>query len=179
MSFAHLHLHTEFSMLDGLGRINDYMARALQHGMRHIAITDHGVMYGVLDFYKAARANNLQPVIGVEGYLAPHGVADRDKPTYHLLLLAETDVGYHNLIKLSSRASLEGFYRRPRMDFDMLAAHSQGLICTTAWKRQQPPSGRHTALTLGMEHCRCWRRSASRHTPPSSQLSNEPGRQSR
>ena len=131
-SFAHLHLHTEFSLLDGLGRIDDYMARAREYGMRHVAITDHGVMYGVLDWYQAARANDLSPIIGVEAYLAPRRLVDRDKQSYHLLLLAENERGYRNLLKLSSRASLEGFYYKPRVDLEMLNELRDGLICTSA-----------------------------------------------
>jgi DNA polymerase III subunit alpha len=131
--FAHLHLHTEFSLLDGLGRINDYMQRAQEFGMRHVAITDHGVMYGVLDWYKAARAHNLNPVIGVEAYLAKKSIDDRtDRSPYHMVLLAENETGYRNLLKLSSRASLEGFYYRPRIDLDMLNEHREGIICTSA-----------------------------------------------
>ena len=131
--FAHLHLHTEFSLLDGLGRINDYMARAQQFGMQHVAITDHGVMYGVLDWYKAARAHDLNPVIGVEAYLAKKTVDDHsDRSPYHMVLLAENETGYRNLLKLSSRASLEGFYYKPRIDLEMLAEHHEGIICTSA-----------------------------------------------
>ena len=132
-SFAHLHLHTEYSLLDGLGRIDDYMAKARQHGMEHVAITDHGVMYGVLDWYKAARANDLHPLIGVEAYLTTGRMTDRDKrSSYHLLLLAESDQGYRNLLKLSSKASIEGFYYRPRIDLELLNELREGLICTSA-----------------------------------------------
>lgn len=131
--FAHLHLHTEYSLLDGLGRIDAYMDRALEYGMRHVAITDHGVMYGVLDWYKAARARGLVPIIGVEGYMARNGIADReDRKPYHLVLLAQNETGYRNLLQLTSRASIEGFYYRPRFDLDMLARYSEGLICTSA-----------------------------------------------
>ncbi|HEU5422617.1 MAG TPA: PHP domain-containing protein, partial [Nitrolancea sp.] len=130
--FAHLHLHTEYSLLDGLGRIDDYMARAREYGMRHLAITDHGVMYGVVDWYKAARAQELHPVLGIEAYLAPAAVTDRDKSSYHLLLLAENERGYRNLLKLASRASLEGFYYKPRVDLDMLNELREGVICTSA-----------------------------------------------
>ncbi|HET7035335.1 MAG TPA: DNA polymerase III subunit alpha [Thermomicrobiaceae bacterium] len=130
--FAHLHLHTEYSLLDGLGRIDDYMARAREYGMRHLAITDHGVMYGVVDWYKAARAHELHPVLGIEAYLAPTAVANRDKGSYHLLLLAENERGYRNLLKLASRASLEGFYYKPRVDLDMLNELREGVICTSA-----------------------------------------------
>lgn len=131
--FTHLHLHTEFSLLDGLGRINEYMQRAREFGMRHVAITDHGVMYGVLDWYKAAHDHGLKPVLGVEGYMARNGIADRvDRRPYHLVLLAENATGYKNLLKLTSRASLEGFYYRPRFDLDLLNEHREGLICTSA-----------------------------------------------
>lgn len=131
--FAHLHLHTEYSLLDGLGRIEDYMVRAKELGMRHVAITDHGVMYGVLDWYKAAREHGLTPVIGMEGYMARGSLTDRsDRKAYHLVLLAENEKGYRNLLRLASRASLEGFYYRPRFDLDLLSQYSEGLICTSA-----------------------------------------------
>ncbi|HEX5166351.1 MAG TPA: DNA polymerase III subunit alpha, partial [Thermomicrobiales bacterium] len=131
-SFVHLHLHTEYSLLDGLGRIDDYMTKAREYEMRHIAITDHGVMYGVLDWYKAAKANDISPVVGVEAYLAPDGIAARNRRNYHLLLLAENERGYRNLLKLSSRASIEGYYYRPRVDLEMLNELSDGIICTSA-----------------------------------------------
>lgn len=132
-SFVHLHLHTEYSLLDGLGRINDYMERARQFDMRHVAITDHGVMYGVLDWYKAARQHDLSPVIGLEAYLAHGSMRDRQqRSSYHLLLLAENEQGYRNLLKLSSKASTEGFYYRPRIDLDLLNELRDGIICTSA-----------------------------------------------
>ncbi len=130
--FAHLHLHTEFSLLDGMGRINDYMTRAREYGMQHLAITDHGVMYGVVDWYKAAKANDLHPILGIEAYLAPNAISSRDKSSYHLLLLAENARGYNNLLKLASRASLDGFYYKPRVDLDMLNELRDGVICTSA-----------------------------------------------
>lgn len=130
--FAHLHLHTEFSLLDGMGRINDYMTRARDFGMEHLAITDHGVMYGVADWYKAAKANDLHPILGIEAYLAPNAISERDKSSYHLLLLAENARGYSNLLKLASRASLDGFYYKPRVDLDMLNELRDGVIATSA-----------------------------------------------
>mgnify|MGYP001260738309 FL=1 len=130
--FVHLHLHTEYSLLDGLGRINDYMVRAREYGMEHIAITDHGVLYGLIEWYKAAKAHGLHPILGMEAYLAPRSVQEKDKSSYHLLLLAENMQGYRNLLKLATRASLEGFYYKPRIDLSMLAAHSDGLIATSA-----------------------------------------------
>ncbi|RIK47050.1 MAG: DNA polymerase III subunit alpha [Chloroflexi bacterium] len=131
-TFAHLHLHTEYSLLDGLGRIDDYMLKAREFGMRHVAISDHGVLYGVVDWYRAAKANDLSPVIGMEAYLAPNRIDDRDKQSYHLLLLAENERGYRNLLKLASRASLEGFYYKPRIDMEILNELRDGLICTSA-----------------------------------------------
>lgn len=132
-SFTHLHLHTEFSLLDGLGRINDYMAKATEYGMSHIALTDHGVMYGALDWYRAAKSHDLTPIIGVEAYLAPGSMSDRQtRQNFHLLLLAENEKGYRNLLKLSSKASIDGFYYRPRIDLDLLNELSDGLICTSA-----------------------------------------------
>ena len=131
--FVHLHLHTEYSLLDGMGRINEYMARAVEYGMRHVAITDHGVMYGVLDWYKAAHAHGIKPILGVEGYMARTHMKDReDRRPYHLVLLAENETGYKNLLKLTSLASLEGFYYKPRFDLELLAQHSEGVICTSA-----------------------------------------------
>ncbi|MDW8059039.1 MAG: DNA polymerase III subunit alpha [Thermomicrobium sp.] len=130
--FAHLHLHTEFSLLDGLGRIPAYMERASALGMEHLAISDHGVLYGIIDWYKAAKAAGLHPIIGMEAYLAPRTVQDRDKTSFHLLLLAENERGYKNLLKLATRASLEGFYYKPRLDLGMLSEHAEGLIATSA-----------------------------------------------
>jgi DNA polymerase-3 subunit alpha len=130
--YAHLHLHTEFSLLDGLGRIPEYVGRARELGMEHLAISDHGVLYGIIDWYKAVRAEGLHPIIGMEAYLAPRSVQDRDKTIYHLLLLAENERGYKNLLKLATRASLEGFYYKPRIDMAMLAEHAEGLIATSA-----------------------------------------------
>lgn len=130
--FAHLHLHTEFSLLDGMGRIDDYMTRAREYGMKHLAITDHGVMYGVVDWYKAAKAHDLHPILGIEAYLAPNTISDRDKSSYHLLLMAENERGYNNLLKLASRASLDGFYYKPRVDLSMLNELRDGVIATSA-----------------------------------------------
>lgn len=130
--FVHLHLHTEFSLLDGLGRIPAYMERARSFGMEHVGISDHGVLYGIIDWYKAAKAEGLHPIIGMEAYLAPRTVADKDKSSFHLLLLAENQRGYKNLLKLATRASLEGFYYKPRVDLAMLAEHADGIIATSA-----------------------------------------------
>ncbi len=130
--FAHLHLHTEFSLLDGMGRIDQYVERAQQLDMRHMALTDHGVMYAALSWYQAATKAGLHPIIGVEAYLAEGKIEERARKSYHLLMLAENDVGYRNLLKLSSKASLDGFYYRPRIDLDLLQEHHEGIIATSA-----------------------------------------------
>jgi DNA polymerase-3 subunit alpha len=130
--FAHLHLHTEYSLLDGMGRIDEYVTRARELGIQHMAVTDHGVMYAAMDWYKAASKAGLHPIIGMEAYLAEGRATVKERKSYHLLLLAENDAGYRNLLKLASRASLEGFYYRPRIDLDMLQEHRAGLIATSA-----------------------------------------------
>jgi DNA polymerase-3 subunit alpha len=142
-SFAHLHVHTEYSMLDGAARVKDLFAEAAQMGMPALAMTDHGNMFGAFDFYKQGEAAGVKPIIGIEAYLAPGSRFDRtkvglggaldakgDKYT-HMTILAETDEGYGNLIKLSSLASLEGYYYKPRMDRELLSRYSAGLIATT------------------------------------------------
>lgn len=130
--FAHLHLHTEFSLLDGMGRSKEYAARALDLGIKHIAVTDHGVMYGAMEWYKTASAAGIHPIIGVEAYLAEGSARARERKSYHLLLLAENETGYRNLLKLSTLAQLEGYYYRPRIDLEMLGEHGQGIIATSA-----------------------------------------------
>ncbi len=135
MSFVHLHVHSEYSLLDGLSRIPALVARAKELEMPALALTDHGALFGVIEFYNEAQKKDINPIIGMEAYLSTRGMNDRDPKldsrSYHLLLLAENDVGYHNLLKIASAAQLEGFYYRPRIDHDFLAAHSEGLITTT------------------------------------------------
>ncbi len=134
MAFAHLHLHTEYSLLDGFSKIKKVMQRAKEMDMPAVAITDHGTMFGIVEFYMAAQEAGVHPVIGLEAYLAPrdmHSREPRDKSSYHLLLLAENQTGYHNLLEIASAAQLEGFYYHPRIDHEYLAAHSEGLICTS------------------------------------------------
>lgn len=130
--FAHLHLHTEYSLLDGMGRTSEYIARAKELGLHHVAVTDHGVMYGAMEWYKSATAAGLHPIVGIEAYLAEGSASARERKSYHLLLLAENETGYRNLLRLSSRAMLEGYYYRPRIDLEMLAEHSEGIIGTSA-----------------------------------------------
>ncbi|MCA9879500.1 MAG: DNA polymerase III subunit alpha, partial [Thermomicrobiales bacterium] len=130
--FAHLHLHTEYSLLDGMGRSKEYATRALDLGIKHVAVTDHGVMYGAMEWYKTASAAGLHPIVGVEAYLAEGSARARERKSYHLLLLAENETGYRNLLKLSTLAQLEGYYYRPRIDLEMLGEHGQGIIATSA-----------------------------------------------
>lgn len=136
MSFVHIHNHTEYSLLDGANRIPDIVARAGDLGMDALAITDHGVMFGVMDFYFKCKAKGIKPILGMEAYVAPQGrhvkTGREDKSTYHLLLLARNLTGYRNLCKLHTVAALEGFYYRPRIDHDLLREHASGLIGTSA-----------------------------------------------
>ncbi|HEY2839430.1 MAG TPA: PHP domain-containing protein, partial [Pirellulales bacterium] len=133
-SFVHLHCHSHYSLLDGASPIQELVAKAKSEGMNALALTDHGNLYGALDFYKTAKDAGINPIIGYEAYIAPG--SRREKPSdanqeasYHLTLLAQNRVGFQNLIKLSSMAFLEGFYRKPRIDKEILAAHSEGLVC--------------------------------------------------
>ena len=147
-SFTHLHLHTEFSMLDGAARVQEVVAAAVADGQPAIGITDHGNMYGVLDFYKACNDQGINPVIGIEAYMAADSRAERpvrrgrmddgggegergEKLYYHLILLAESNQGYRNLMQLSSRAYLEGYFYKPRLDWELLEQHHEGVIATT------------------------------------------------
>lgn len=130
VAFAHLHLHSEFSLLDGLGKIPDYMARMEELGMTAAALTDHGVMYGAMDWMKAGKKAGLRAIVGMEAYVAPEGRHERKKaPIHHLTLLARNETGYRHLLELASRASLEGFYYRPRIDYDLLATKADGITC--------------------------------------------------
>ncbi len=134
-SFVHLHLHTEYSMLDGAARVQDVVATAAADGQPAIGITDHGNMYGVIDFYLAAREAGLTPVIGTEAYMVTTSRFDRPRrdehDIYHLTILAESTEGYRNLIKVASHAYLDGYYYKPRVDFDLLEQHAKGLVATT------------------------------------------------
>jgi len=142
--FVHIHVHTEYSLLDGQSTIDGLMARAKELEQESMAITDHGVMFGAIDFFRAAKANNIKPIIGMEAYLAPRTMFDRDndldRKPYHMLLLAQNMEGYRNLCKLASEAQLNGYYYRPRIDADLLREHSAGLIATTGCLASQIPS---------------------------------------
>ena len=144
MSFTHLHVHTEYSLLDGSNKIKELIARVKELGMDSVAITDHGVMYGVIDFYREAKKNGIRPIIGCEVYVAPGSRFDKegrdDSRYYHLVLLAENDVGYHNLIKIVSRGFTEGFYYKPRVDKELLRQYSEGIIALSACLAGEVPS---------------------------------------
>lgn len=137
MAFTHLHVHTEYSLLDGSCKIKELVARAKELGMDSIAITDHGVMYGVIDFYRAAKEIGIKPIIGCEVYVAPNSRFDREQTGgedryYHLVLLAENDIGYHNLMKIVSKGFVDGFYYRPRVDKEVLQEFHEGIIALSA-----------------------------------------------
>ncbi len=135
-TFCHIHNHTEYSLLDGANRIPDMVKRAKEMEMDSLAITDHGVMFGVMEFYLECKKAGIKPLLGVEAYVAPQGIQNRkvegEKSAYHLLLLAKDLEGYRNLCKLSSIAALEGYYYKPRVDHDILRAHSKGVVATSA-----------------------------------------------
>jgi len=133
--FAHLHVHTEYSLLDGMCRIHQLVERARELGMESLAITDHGVMYGVIEFYLAAKEAGIKPIIGCEVYVAQNSRFSRnagDKDNYHLVLLAKNQTGYHNLIQLTTKAHLESFYYKPRVDKELLQQYHHGLVALSA-----------------------------------------------
>ena len=137
MAFTHLHVHTEYSLLDGSCKIKELAARAKELGMDSLAITDHGAMYGVIDFYRAAKEVGIKPVIGCEVYVSPGSRFDRETASgedryYHLVLLAENDQGYHNLMKIVSKGYVEGFYYKPRVDYEVLETFHEGVIALSA-----------------------------------------------
>ena len=137
MAFTHLHVHTEYSLLDGSSKIGEITARAKELGMDSMAVTDHGVMYGVIDFYRAAKANGIKPILGCEVYVAPGSRFDKEANAgedryYHLILLAENNEGYENLMKIVSKGFVDGFYYKPRVDYEVLRQYSKGIICLSA-----------------------------------------------
>lgn len=144
--FAHLHAHSEYSLLDGLSRIEPLVQRAKELGQPALALTDHGVMHGAIEFVRACRAYDVKPIVGVETYQTAYGRpmggtdATQDRTNYHLLLLAQNDVGYRNLLRLTTDSHLKGYYYRPRVDHEYLAAHAEGLICTSGCLSAEIPS---------------------------------------
>ena len=143
MAFTHLHVHTEYSLLDGSNKIKEYVKRVKDLGMDSAAITDHGVMYGVIDFYKACKEEGINPVLGCEVYVAPNSRFDKELTGgedryYHLVLLAENNTGYDNLMKIVSRGFTEGYYYKPRVDMELLRECPEGLIAPPAWQGKCP-----------------------------------------
>ncbi|MFH1766581.1 MAG: DNA polymerase III subunit alpha, partial [Patescibacteria group bacterium] len=141
--FVHLHVHTEYSLLDGLAKIKELVKRAKEFNMKAMAITDHGVMYGVIPFYNAMKDEGLNPIIGCELYVATRSRFDKDtkqdRKREHITLLCENNIGYQNLIKLVTKAHLEGFYYKPRADYELLAEYAEGLICLTGCRQGRIP----------------------------------------
>ena len=127
--FTHLHVHSDFSLLDGLGRIPVLAAEAQRQKMRAVALTDHGVMFGAIDFHVAMAERDINPIIGMEAYVSGGSRKDRSGSAFHLTLLAESQTGYQNLVQLTTKAHLEGFYKKPRVDHELLSEHSEGIIC--------------------------------------------------
>ena len=137
MNFTHLHVHTEYSLLDGSGKIKEMVQQTKKLGMDSLAITDHGVMFGVIDFYKTCEEEGIKPIIGCEVYVAPNSRFDRELGTseeryYHLVLLAENNRGYQNLMKIVSKGFLEGYYYKPRVDYEVLKEYHEGIIALSA-----------------------------------------------
>ena len=136
VDFVHLHVHTEYSLLDGASRVKKLVSYAKELGMKSLAITDHGTMYGTIAFYKEAKKQGIKPIIGCEVYLAPKSRFDNFEVEgtryYHLILLAENNTGYQNLIKLVSLANIEGMYYKPRVDKELLRRYHEGIICLSS-----------------------------------------------
>ena len=136
MKFTHLHVHSHYSLLDGLPKIDELVDYVKKLGMEAVALTDHGNIYGAVEFYQKAKKAGIKPIIGTELYLAPNRMTDKrpkiDDKSYHILILVKNETGYKNLVKLITKANLEGFYYKPRIDEELLFKHSEGLIVSTA-----------------------------------------------
>ena len=143
MQFVHLHCHSHYSLLDGLSKLDPLLERARDLKMPALALTDHGAMYGAIEFYTKAKDMGVKPIIGLEAYIAPRSLHDKegrsDADYHHLTLLAQNEAGYQNLIKLTTIAHLEGFYYKPRIDLDVLKKHSEGLIALSGCQRGEIP----------------------------------------
>ena len=149
--FVHLHNHTHYSLLDGLIKIPDLVKKAKEYNMPALAITDHGNMYGAVEFYQECQKQDIKPIIGVEVYVAARSRFDKepriDSRRYHLTLLAKNETGYRNLIKLVTKANLEGFYYKPRVDWELLQDHTKGVICLSGCM-----GGQLSRLLLNKDH---------------------------
>ena len=150
MAFTHLHVHTQYSLLDGAARIPELVKKAKALGMDALAITDHGAMYGVIDFYKECQKQGIKPILGMEAYVAPRSLKDREgqREYAHLILLAKNQTGYQNLMRLSSIAFVEGFYYKPRIDYTVLEQYREGLICLSACLAGEIPGRAHLPIRL-------------------------------
>ncbi len=152
MSFTHLHVHSEYSLLDGLPKIDQLLSHVKKHGMDSVALTDHGALYGSIEFYKKAKEAGIKPIIGAEIYMATDGMLDKrphiDNKSYHMVLLAKNEKGYQNLVRIITQAQLKGFYYKPRIDEDFLKNHTEGLIALTACIKGKVP---HLVLTKERE----------------------------
>jgi DNA polymerase III subunit alpha len=148
--FVHLHVHSEYSLLDGLSRINDLVARAVELNQPAIALTDHGAMYGTMPFYQAATSAGIKPIIGIETYLANRTMQDKDpqldKERFHMLLLAQNQTGYQNLLQIASAAQLEGYYYKPRIDRAFMARYAMASSPPPAAWRAKSPAPSATAI---------------------------------
>ena len=164
MSFVHLHVHTEYSLLDGVSRLNRLCSVAKERGQNAIAITDHGNLFGAVDFYKEAKKAGIKPIIGCEVYVAARSRFDKvhgvDSTRHHLVLLCKNETGYKNLTKLVSSAWVDGFYTKPRIDRDLLEKHHEGLVCLSACLAGEIPKlivngeyikAKETAISVVME----------------------------
>ena len=157
MAFVHLHSHTEYSLLDGSNKVKEYVKKVKELGMNAAAITDHGNMFGVINFYKTCKDEGIKPIIGCEVYVAPGSRFDRepnaDEDRYnHLVLLVENEVGYKNLCKLVTTGYTEGFYYRPRVDHELLKQYSEGLICLSACLVGEIPQALLKKKTIELFH---------------------------
>ena len=153
--FVHLHVHSQYSLLDGAIRMKQLVKRAAELGMPSIALTDHGVLYGAVEFYQEAEKAGIKPIIGCEAYVAPGSMLDRKSANggkdaaHHLTLLAADDEGYRNLVKISTAAHLEGFYYRPRIDREFLASHAKGLIALSGCLKGEVNTARMVKFFVG------------------------------
>src|SRR3989344_2900074 len=143
MRFTHLHCHSHFSLLDGLSKIDPLLERAKELGMDSLALTDHGVMYGAIEFYTKCKEQDIKPILGLEAYIAPRSLTDKEGRTdadyFHLTLLAATNQGYKNLIQLTTIAHMQGFYYKPRIDLEVLKKYNEGIICLSGCQRGEIP----------------------------------------
>src|SRR5579872_7480646 len=159
--FVHLHAHSSFSLLDGLARIDDLLSASADAGMPALALTDHGTMFGAIEFYDRAQEAGVKPILGCEVYVADRPLDQRpsgESANYHLVLLAENETGYHNLIRLTTEAHLRGYYRKPRVDHALLEKHAEGLICLSGCASSELSARLLRSDLAGAEELAAWHR---------------------